>query len=49
VGKQVERLQGTLNMLMVKAVSLRALHGHGILPRMQQISGERLEVQQGSL
>jgi len=49
VGKQVERLQGTLNMLMVKAVSLGALHGHGILPQMQQISGERLEVQQGSL
>jgi len=49
MGKQVERLQGTLNMLILKAVSLGALHGYGILLRIQQVSGERLEVQQGSL
>src|SRR5579863_2399026 len=36
-------------MLILKAVSLGALHGYGILLRIQQISGERLEVQQGSL
>jgi len=49
VGKQVELLQGTLDMLILKAVSLGPLHGYGILLRIQQISGERLEIQQGSL
>jgi len=49
VGKQVELLQGTLDMLILKAVSLSPLHGYGILLRIQRISGERLEIQQGSL
>jgi len=47
--KQVELLQGTLDMLILKAVSLSPLHGYGILLRIQQISKERLEIQQGSL
>lgn len=42
-------LQGTLDMLILKAVSLGPLHGYGVLLRIQQISGEALEVQQGSL
>ena len=42
-------LQGTLDMLILKAVSLSPLHGYGILLRIQQISKERLEIQQGSL
>src|ERR1700751_3634980 len=46
--KQVELPQGTLEMLILKAVSLGALHGYGILLRIQQISGERLEILQGS-
>lgn len=46
--KQLELLQRTLDMLILKSVSLGPLHGYGILLRIQQISGDRLEVQQGS-
>ena len=35
-------------MLILKAVSLGPLHGYGILLRIQQISGQRLEILQGS-
>jgi len=49
VEKQLEVLQGTLDMLILKAVSLGPLHGYGILLRIQQISKGRLEIQQGSL
>src|ERR1044071_4622965 len=45
----VDLLQGTLDMLVLKAVSLGPLHGYGVLLRIQQISQGRLEVQQGSL
>src|SRR6478672_11638030 len=48
MGKQ-DVMQGTLDMLILKAVSLGALHGYGILLRIGQISKERLEIQQGSL
>ena len=44
-----ELLQGTLDMLILKAVSLGPLHGYGVLLRIQQISGEKLVIQQGSL
>ena len=44
-----ELLQGTLDLLILKAVSLRPEHGYGILLRIQQISGEALQIQQGSL
>jgi len=47
--RQLELLQGTLDMLILKAVSLGPLHGYGILLRIQQISKDRLEIQQGSL
>jgi PadR family transcriptional regulator, regulatory protein PadR len=40
--------QGALEMLILKAVSLGPLHGYGVLLRIQQISGERLEILQGS-
>jgi transcriptional regulator len=36
-------------MLILKALSLGALHGYGVLLRIQQISRDRLEIQQGSL
>ena len=49
VGKQIDLLQGTLDMLILKAVSLGPLHGYGVLLRIQQISGQQLEIQQGSL
>ena len=45
----MELLQGTLDMLILKAVSLGPLHGYGVLLRIQQISKDRLEIQQGSL
>jgi transcriptional regulator len=41
--------QGTLDMLILKALSLEANHGWGIAERIQQISREVLQVQQGSL
>ena len=49
MGKQLDLLQGTLDMLILKAVSLGPLHGYGILLRIQQISQNQLEIQQGSL
>jgi transcriptional regulator len=45
----VDLLQGTLDMLILKALSLERLHGYGVLLRIQQISKDRLEIQQGSL
>ena len=47
--KQTDLMQGTLDLLILKAVSLGPLHGYGVLLRIQQISGEELVIQQGSL
>jgi transcriptional regulator len=47
--KQVELLQGTLDLLILKAVSLGGLHGYGVLLRLQQLTHGRLNIQQGSL
>ena len=47
--KQAELLPGTLDLLILKAVSLGPLHGYGILLRIQQISGGALLVEQGAL
>jgi PadR family transcriptional regulator PadR len=44
-----ELLQGTLDLLVLKAISLGPQHGYGILVRIQQISRDRLQIQQGSL
>jgi PadR family transcriptional regulator PadR len=49
MGKNPELLPGTLDMLILKAVSLKPLHGYGVLLRIQQISGDALSVPQGSL
>ena len=49
MSKQIDLLQGTLDMLILKAVSLGPLHGYGVLLRIQQISAKQLEIQQGSL
>ena len=49
MGKNAELLPGTLDMLILKAVSLRPLHGYGVLLRIRQISGEALDIPQGSL
>src|SRR6201999_2836184 len=47
--KQADLIQGTLEMLILKAVSLGRLHGYGVLLRIQQLSGDQLVIQQGSL
>lgn len=48
-GQKADLLQGTLDMLILKAVSLGPLHGYGIIQRIRQMSGEMLNVEQGSL
>ena len=47
--KTTELLQGTLDLLILKSVSLGPLHGYGVLLRIQQISRDKLHIQQGSL
>lgn len=49
MGKTTEILPGTLDMLILKAVSLKPLHGYGVLQRIRQISRDALEIPQGSL
>jgi transcriptional regulator len=49
VSDTTELLQGTLDLLILKSVSLGPLHGYGVLLRIQQISQNRLQIQQGSL
>jgi PadR family transcriptional regulator, regulatory protein PadR len=49
VGKTAELLPGTLDLLILKAVSLKPLHGYGVLLRIHQISGDALNIPQGSL
>ena len=49
MNKQVDLLQGTLDMLILKALSLGPEHGYGILLRIQRISRNALQVPQGSL
>jgi transcriptional regulator len=49
MAKPAELLPGTLDLLILKAVSLGKLHGYGVLLRIQQISRGSLQVQQGAL
>src|SRR6266481_4196210 len=49
VTKTAELLPGTLDMMILKAVSLKPLHGYGVLLRIRQISKDALEIPQGSL
>lgn len=42
-------LPGTLDLLILKAVSLGDVHGYGVLLRIEQLSGGALEIQQGAL
>ena len=46
---KADLLQGTLDMLILKALSLGPLHGYGIIQRLRQLSDELLDVEQGSL
>jgi PadR family transcriptional regulator PadR len=45
----VEILQGTLDLLILKTLALEPMHGWGVAQRIQQVSREILQVQQGSL
>lgn len=49
MNEQAELLPGTLELLILKAVSLGRLHGYGVLLRIQQISSGALQVEQGAL
>ena len=46
---KADLLQGTLDLLILKALGLGPLHGYGIIERLRQMSDELLEVEQGSL
>src|ERR1700692_37370 len=46
---RADLLPGTLDLLILKAVSLGALHGYGVLLRINQISGGALDIEQGAL
>lgn len=46
---KADLLQGTLDMLILKSLSLGPLHGYGVIQRIRQMSGEMLDVEQGSL
>jgi PadR family transcriptional regulator PadR len=49
MSEEAELLPGTLDLLILKAVSLGPLHGYAVLSRIEQISGQRLFVEQGAL
>lgn len=49
MGKPNDLVQGTLDLLILKVLSLEPKHGWAIAKRIQQISQEELQVQQGSL
>ncbi|PYR92231.1 MAG: PadR family transcriptional regulator [Acidobacteria bacterium] len=49
MSQSADLLPGTLDMLISKAVSLKPLHGYGVLLRIGQISGHALQIPQGSL
>jgi transcriptional regulator len=49
MSNEAELLPGTLDLLILKAVSLGPLHGYGILLRIGQISGDALLIEQGAL
>ena len=49
MGKPNDLVQGTLDLLILKTLSLEPKHGWAIGKRIQQVSGEILQVQQGSL
>ena len=49
MSEQAQLLPGTLDLLILRAVSLGPLHGYGILLRIGQISGNALLIEQGAL
>jgi transcriptional regulator len=49
MSKSMDLLQGTLDLLILKSLALGPMHGYGVSLRIAQLSGEGLQVQQGSL
>ncbi len=49
MNEKADLLQGTLDLLILKTLRLEALHGWGISKRIRQLSGDVLQVNQGSL
>lgn len=49
MSERADLLPGTLDLLILKAVSLGDVHGYGVLLRIEQVSGGALEIQQGAL
>ena len=49
MGKPTDLVQGTLDLLILKTISLEPKHGWAIAKRIQQVSREALQIQQGSL
>ncbi|MEX2303349.1 MAG: PadR family transcriptional regulator [Bryobacterales bacterium] len=49
MAKPTDLVQGTLDLLILKTISIEPKHGWGIAKRIQQISEETLQIQQGSL
>ncbi len=49
MGDTADLLPGTLDLLILKSVSLGRLHGYAVLLRIEQISGGALQIQQGAL
>jgi transcriptional regulator len=49
MGKSIDLLQGTLDLLILKTLAFEPMHGWGISQRIQQVSQDSLQVQQGSL
>jgi len=47
--READLLQGTLDLLILRIVALEPLHGYGIVRRIEQMSGEALQIRQGSL
>ena len=46
---KADLLQGTLDLLILKSLTLGPLHGYGVIQRIRQMSGEMLFVEQGAL
>jgi transcriptional regulator len=49
MSKPTDLIQGTLDLLILKTIALQPMHGWGIAKRIQQVSKDVLQVQQGSL
>ena len=49
MGRPSDLIQGTLDLLILKTISIEALHGWGIAQRIQQVTSDVLQIQQGSL